>query len=468
MRRGLLQEYASAFSFFSRVLDVFGVVFAGWIAYLLRFFGASQAFDPYAGLLFLAAVITFLLFPFFGVYDSWRGRSLFSLLRRLFFAWCVVIIFVLILSIGFKTITVYSRLWIFYWAGLGTFFLLSLRSGLHLALRSFRNRGWNQRSIVLIGERKLAEYVSKRLKQTTWAGLTVQCIITKDVSKEQKNADGLSLYPFNESVIPFIQGLNIDEVWVTLPIQSPLIKEWIDPLRYLSVPIRFIPDVSANFLFRYPITEISGMPVIEVSRAPFVGVNGCLKLLEDYLLGALFFVPALPFMLFAAIGIKCSSKGPVLFRQWRHGAKGKPILVYKFRTMHVHREQQGVVTQAKKTDERIFPFGAFLRRTSLDELPQLINVLQGRMSLVGPRPHAVEHNEYYKTLVFDYMQRHKVKPGITGWAQVNGFRGETDTLEKMEKRVQYDLYYIDHWSVGLDLKIILLTFFKGLFSKNAY
>ncbi|HIE54086.1 MAG TPA: exopolysaccharide biosynthesis polyprenyl glycosylphosphotransferase, partial [Chromatiaceae bacterium] len=169
-----------------------------------------------------------------------------------------------------------------------------------------------------------------------------------------------------------------------------------------------------------------------------------------------------------AMGVKLSSPGPVLFKQKRHGWDGKPIRIYKFRTMKVHEEKEGQVTQAKRGDPRITPFGAFLRRTSLDELPQFFNVLQGRMSIVGPRPHAIEHNELYKDQVDAYMQRHRVKPGITGWAQVNGWRGETNTLEKMEKRVEYDLYYIENWSLWFDLKIIFLTLFRGFVHKNAY
>jgi len=175
-----------------------------------------------------------------------------------------------------------------------------------------------------------------------------------------------------------------------------------------------------------------------------------------------------PLMLLIALGVKLTSPGPVLFKQKRLGWDGQPFKVYKFRSMVVHREEGGLLTQASMGDVRVTPFGAFLRRTSLDELPQFFNVLRGTMSIVGPRPHAIEHNEQYKELVDDYMRRHKVKPGITGWAQINGWRGETDTLEKMRKRVEYDLYYIENWSLWFDLRIILLTVFKGFVNKNAY
>ena len=192
------------------------------------------------------------------------------------------------------------------------------------------------------------------------------------------------------------------------------------------------------------------------------------KRLEDVVIGGLIFLMILPLCALIALAIKLTSPGPVLFKQYRTGINGRNFKVYKFRSMVVHAESKGQVTQATKRDARVTRIGAFLRRTSLDELPQFFNVLQGRMSIVGPRPHALAHNEYYKDLVESYMQRHKVKPGITGWAQVNGLRGETDTVEKMQARVEHDLWYIDNWSLWLDLKIILLTVFKGFMNPNAY
>jgi len=208
--------------------------------------------------------------------------------------------------------------------------------------------------------------------------------------------------------------------------------------------------------------------LMNLSTTPMEGFNRYLKAFEDRLLALLILILISPLLLIIAIGVKLSSPGPILFKQLRHGWDGKPIKIYKFRTMFEHSEEGGKVTQAGRQDARVTPFGAFLRRTSLDELPQFFNVLQGRMSIVGPRPHALAHNEEYKDQIDAYMLRHKVKPGITGWAQINGWRGETDTLEKMQKRVEYDLYYIDHWSLWFDLKILLLTLFKGFVGKNAY
>lgn len=206
---------------------------------------------------------------------------------------------------------------------------------------------------------------------------------------------------------------------------------------------------------------------ISIFTSPFEGEGAVLKRIEDIVLGAFFTLVSLPVMLAVAIGIKLTSPGPVLFKQNRYGLNGKQIPVWKFRTMRV-MENSVVVTQATRNDPRITRFGAFLRKTSLDELPQFFNVLQGTMSIVGPRPHAVAHNEQYRVLVENYMIRHKVKPGITGLAQIHGFRGETDTIDKMEKRIQYDLEYIQSWSLLLDIKIVFLTFFRGFVGKNAF
>lgn len=203
------------------------------------------------------------------------------------------------------------------------------------------------------------------------------------------------------------------------------------------------------------------MYVMDISCSPITGVNQVVKRLEDVVLGGVISVLILPVCAVIAIAIRCTSPGPIIFKQYRTGMNGEPISVYKFRTMKVHTEPEATVTQARHGDPRVTRLGAFLRRTSLDELPQFFNVLKGDMSIVGPRPHALEHNEYYKELVQYYMKRHKVKPGITGWAQVNGYRGATDTLDKMQKRVEHDLWYINNWSPLLDLRIVFWTAFKG-------
>jgi len=241
----------------------------------------------------------------------------------------------------------------------------------------------------------------------------------------------------------------------------------LEELHDTTASIYFVPDIFLFDMIQARIDTVGGIPVLAVCETPFYGVNGLLKRASDLVLASVILVMIFPVMLGIAAGVKLSSPGPVLFKQRRYGLDGKEIIVYKFRTMTV-MEDGATVTQAKPGDRRVTRFGAFLRRLSMDELPQFINVLQGRMSVVGPRPHAISHNEMYRKLIRGYMMRHKVKPGITGWAQVNGFRGETDTLEKMKARIEYDLAYLRNWSLRLDLAIVIKTIFVVLRKENAY
>lgn len=260
----------------------------------------------------------------------------------------------------------------------------------------------------------------------------------------------------------------IDEIYIALPmVAQQRIREFLNQFSDTTVDVFLVPDLFSYSSHISQLRMFGNIQTISIFTSPFDGEGALLKRIEDIILGAFFTLVSLPAMLLVAIGVKLTSPGPVLFKQNRYGLNGKQIQVWKFRTMRV-MENSEVVKQATRGDPRITRFGAFLRRTSLDELPQFINVLQGQMSIVGPRPHAVAHNEEYRGLVDNYMIRHKVKPGITGLAQIHGFRGETDTLDKMESRIHYDLKYIQSWSLFLDLKIIFLTFFRGFVGKNAF
>ena len=250
--------------------------------------------------------------------------------------------------------------------------------------------------------------------------------------------------------------------------ESAQISRIIELLRHSTAEIKFVPDLFGFELLNHSVERVAGLSVINLRNNPFDGEMRLLKAIEDRVLAFLILILISPVLLFVALGVKLSSPGPVLFKQKRHGRDGEVIEVWKFRSMKVHAEEAGKVTQATKGDSRVTKFGAFIRRTSLDELPQFFNVLQGRMSIIGPRPHAIAHNDHYKSIVQDYMQRHRMKPGISGWAQVNGLRGETDTLEKMRMRVEYDLHYMQNWSLWLDLKIIAMSILKGFVAKTAY
>ena len=271
-----------------------------------------------------------------------------------------------------------------------------------------------------------------------------------------------------KDVAPYIVQHSVREVYITLPLGSqPRIVELLEQVQGTTASLFFVPDVFGISIIQGRLQDMNGVPVVGICETPFTGTNELVKRLSDIVLGLLILILISPVLLVVAIGVKLSSPGPVIFKQRRNGLDGDEIVVYKFRSM-VALDNGSVVPQATKHDARVTPFGAFIRRTSLDELPQFINVLQGRMSIVGPRPHAVAHNEQFRQLIKAYMVRHKVKPGITGWAQVNGHRGETDTIEKMQARVEYDLEYLRNWSLGLDLQIIIRTVRLVFFDRNAY
>jgi putative colanic acid biosynthesis UDP-glucose lipid carrier transferase len=266
----------------------------------------------------------------------------------------------------------------------------------------------------------------------------------------------------------FTSAHGVREVYITLPLGSqPRIVKLLEQLQGTTASIFFVPDVFGISIIQGRLKDMNGVPVVGICETPFTGTNQLIKRTSDLILASLIILLTSPLLLAIAIGVKLSSPGPVIFRQRRNGLDGEEIFVWKFRTMTTQDDGPEVL-QATRNDPRVTRFGAFLRATSLDEMPQFFNVLQGRMSIVGPRPHAVTHNEQYRQIIKAYMVRHKVKPGITGWAQVNGQRGETDTIEKMRARVEYDLEYLRNWSLGLDLRIIVGTIRLVFFDRYAY
>ena len=269
-------------------------------------------------------------------------------------------------------------------------------------------------------------------------------------------------------VAAYVAAHGVHEVYITLPLGSqPRIVRLLEDIQATTASIWFVPDVFGISIIQGRLRDMNGVPVVGLCETPFTGTNLVVKRLCDVVLASLILLLVAPLMAAIALAVRLSSPGPVIFRQRRNGLDGRQIVVYKFRTMRT-QDDGAVVPQATRNDPRLTPVGAFLRRTSLDELPQFVNVLQGRMSIVGPRPHAVAHNDQYRRLIKAYMVRHKVRPGITGWAQINGCRGETDTLDKMQARVEYDLEYLRNWSLVLDLQIIARTIKLVFFDRKAY
>lgn len=397
-----------------------------------------------------------LLLGFFAdrLYRSWRVNDLGMMLRSVFGVWSMVMALLTLTLFLTKTSTDVSRIWFIAWGVISWMSLSIQRILAYWLLRWLRRKGHNYKTVLLVGYSAISEQVLQAIRDSAWSGLRVA---------------GQVRVAELESYLVSLGSKQPNEVWLCLPMSDEQgIRTALNALRHSLADIRLVPDLFSLKLINHGISQALGIPMLDLSTSPVTGATRLAKSIEDKLLGGLIFVLISPLMLCIALAIKLSSPGAVLFKQKRLGWNGKVINVYKFRSMKVHQEDDGKVTQASVNDSRVTRVGAFLRRTSLDELPQFFNVLQGRMSIVGPRPHAIAHNDYYKELVPRYMLRHKVKPGITGWAQVNGFRGETDTLDKMEKRVECDLYYIENMSVWLDLKIIALTVFKGFRNQNAY
>ncbi len=336
------------------------------------------------------------------------------------------------------------------------------------ALRHLAAQPDNRRSAVVVGAGALGVKVARAFQARGDIGMSfIGYFDDRADERVDPAAKALRLGNLHE-VAPFIRAQGVHEVYVTLPLGSqPRIVELLEQVQGTTASVFFVPDVFGISIIQGRLQDMNGVPVVGLCETPFTGTNRLIKRASDIVLATLILVLTAPLLLAIAVGVKLSSPGPALFRQRRNGLDGEEIVVYKFRSMRT-LDDGAVVRQATKSDPRITRFGAFLRRSSLDELPQFINVLQGRMSIVGPRPHAVAHNEQYRQLIKAYMVRHKVKPGITGWAQVNGHRGETDTIEKMQARVEYDLEYLRNWSLGLDLQIIARTIKLVFFDRNAY
>jgi putative colanic acid biosynthesis UDP-glucose lipid carrier transferase len=323
------------------------------------------------------------------------------------------------------------------------------------------------RVAVIAGDGEHGRRLGERIGNAPYLGIRLAGYFDDRSAERLGSTQAEFLGPLSE-LAAYAKTHRVDLIYLTLPMASqPRILKLLDELRDTTASIYFTPDIFLFDLIQARMDAIGGVPVLAVCETPFYGLNGLVKRTSDLVLASAALVLMLPLMLAIAAGIRLTSPGPVLFTQRRYGLDGREITVYKFRTMTV-LEDGSVVRQATRNDHRVTPLGAFLRKYSLDELPQFINVLQGRMSVVGPRPHAVAHNEMYRKLINGYMIRHKVKPGITGWAQVSGLRGETDTLDKMRARIEYDLSYLRNWSLQLDLQIVLKTVLVVLRTQNVY
>ncbi|MBU3020908.1 undecaprenyl-phosphate glucose phosphotransferase [Aestuariibacter sp. A3R04] len=404
----------------------------------------------------------------FWLYRSWRSGTTKELIFYTALSWFVSVVVILTYLFLTKTSEDYSRVVLVGWVTVAPFFLCSWRLAMRAFLYSIRRQGYNSRSVGIIGMNENAVALVSELRRNPHIGFKIGGVYDDRDLSRLAVPDDISIEGNLCDAVNAVRAGELDQVFITLPMTANRrIEQILHELGDTNAEVHFVPNFFMYNMVHSRLCNIGNMQTISVFDTPMRGAMTAIKRAEDIILAsAILTVIAIPMLLIAA-AVKLTSKGPVIFKQNRYGVDGKKIKVWKFRSMTV-TEDGDKVTQATKGDARVTKLGAFLRRTSLDELPQFINVLQGTMSVVGPRPHAVAHNEMYRKTVKYYMLRHRIKPGITGWAQVNGWRGETDTVEKMQMRVQYDLEYIRNWSLWLDFKIVIFTFFKGFVGKNVY
>ncbi|NNM64219.1 MAG: undecaprenyl-phosphate glucose phosphotransferase [Burkholderiales bacterium] len=459
LQRGALREYSSVFILLLRLADAVVIVAAASLAYFLKF--RSWHIGQYeATSMLIAVLLANLIFAEMGVYRSWRAGSVAHEVGLLWLGWGLTFLLLTGLLFALKLGATYSREWIALWFFLTGMALALAHVTLRLALRWARKHGYNVRTLCIIGSGESATRAVQSACVQTSLGFKPVAWFGTHHSPLSKRVPTLGVLADLE---PFVNAYAVDEVWIAVPLRDEHhLRAAFHALRHSTANIRYIPDLFGYELLNHTVTEIGGMPMMDLSVSPMQGVNRLVKRAEDLLLGSVFLLLASPVMLLIAAGVKLTSKGPVFYKQQRVGWNGQTFNILKFRSMPLDSEKEAIEWGAKgKQPTRL---GAFLRKTSLDELPQLLNVMSGAMSIVGPRPERPMFVEQFKEEIPAYMKKHLVKAGITGWAQVNGWRGDTDLV----KRIESDIYYINHWSLWLDIRIIFLTFFKGLVHKNAY
>ncbi len=388
---------------------------------------------------------------------------------NLIFSWTLVIGILLLIGYATKSAHLYSRLTLFTWFAITPLPLLLSQIALNRLSIAMTYITGNTRKAVIAGVTDLSQrLVNQFVQDSSLSTEVVGYFEDRSIERIGQLENGRVLGKLS-GLADYVSKNKIDVIYISLPIRNlDRTEKLLNELHDTTASIYFVPDVFVFDLIQARTYEINGIPAVALCETPFVGISGMLKRMSDVVLASVGLIVTAPVLLAISIGVKLTSKGPIIFRQRRYGLDGHEILVYKFRSMYVTQDDSEHIPQATRNDPRVTPFGSFLRRTSLDELPQLFNVLQGRMSMVGPRPHAVAHNESYRKLIKGYMIRHKVLPGITGLAQVQGWRGETSDVVQMEKRIEADLDYLRRWSLQLDIQILFKTIMVVLSNKNAY
>lgn len=474
--RSILKRRSSISTAAQALLDAAAVM---GLAYLLIRQHVGPLNADYTVLLLLLLGGMMISYDHFGLYRSNSSHTRKAI--TLFKAWTLVFGGLLLIAFATKQTDVYSR-WV-----VGQLYVIGylVQVALHFLIRELQirllRRAVVPEKVLIVGTGRLARYLHSKISNNPWLGQQVMghLELPKNDSRhlddpvtglrEPSDFAGLHQHisPF-ENMLSTIDELGIDTVYFAIPLDaSDLIEDMYFSLLDRHVAVHWVPDIYSMLLVNHSVREIAGLPVLTLSETPLTGTRLLFKAIEDFVLSALMLLAVSPLLLIIAVAVKLDSPGPVFFKQARNGWSGKTFHIWKFRSMHVHTPEAGELRQATRGDPRVTRVGAFLRKTSLDELPQLINVLRGEMSLVGPRPHAVQHDMEYSQRINSYFARHNIKPGITGLAQVRGFRGETRDIEQMRQRVESDIEYINNWSLWLDF-IILLRTLGALTGRNAY
>ena len=436
--------------------------------------------DYHIGILDSAYVIMLLLLMgslaiIYDYYAIYRTNTSFTIKAfRLFKAWTVCFSFLVVMAFLTRQSEAYSRILVGQLYVLGLAAQLLLHLAMRLVQKTMLKHAHEPENAIIIGTGRLANFLYQKISSNPWIGEKVLgCVQIKagDEAGQGNTAGTFVQPPFLGSIKDLdglIDRLKVHTVYFVTPLDdADVIEELYFKLLDKHVAVHWVPDIFSLRLVNHCVREIAGIPILTLSETPLIGTRLLLKTLEDFVLSAVILIMITPVLLVVAIAIKLDSTGPVFFRQKRMGWNGRIFRIWKFRSMVVHQPQDGVIKQAEKNDPRVTRVGAFIRRTSLDELPQIFNVLTGDMSLVGPRPHAIQHDEEYSRRINDYFARHNIKPGITGLAQVRGFRGETKSIEQMIQRVESDIEYINNWSLWLDLTILVRTT-AAFTGKSAY
>jgi putative colanic acid biosynthesis UDP-glucose lipid carrier transferase len=462
--KGLLKEYSTVMSVLIRGMDILVVVLAGWSAYYVRFHKLILN-TSYWGAIFLGALFTFVVFSFFGIYRTVRDQGFIKHVIKLFQAIGTVALLLAGLAFFAKLGDLFSRIWFIIWMLVAFGLLVVSRCHLLLFLRLMRIHGLSERRVVIIGAGELGVKLALTVQQALWTGFCVITFMDDHAASVTTKVPSIPVIQTPRNLSQYFSYHGIDEIWLALPLHAEKrVKEILHELRDQTITIRFALNIFGLNLLNSSLTDIAGFPVVNIRSTPMIGINRFIKAMEDRIVAVCILLLISPGFLLIALVVKLSSPGPIFFRQKRIGWNGTEFEMLKFRTMPIDAESRTGPIWATCEDTRPTKIGKWLRRTSLDELPQFINVLKGDMSIVGPRPERKVFVDEFKERIPHYMQKHLVKAGITGWAQVNGWRGNTS----LKKRIEYDLYYIENWSLWFDLKIIFLTIYRGFINRNAY